>query len=71
MNILIMLFWIISSTCTSTTGAEEYDVNNLPDTPENKRMKEIARIFELKYLKSSQSDHNNEGLTYFEQDKRN
>ena len=71
MNILIMLFWIISLTCRCTSGAEEYDVNNLPDTPENKWMKEIARIFELKYLKSSQSHHNNEGHTYFEQDRRN
>ena len=53
------------------SGAEEYDVNNLPDTPENQSKKKIARIFKLKYLKSSESNNNNEGHTYFEQDRRN
>ena len=49
------------------SGAEEYDVNDLPDIPENKWKKKIALRFELKYLKSNQSGHNNDGHNYFKQ----
>ena len=38
-------------------GPEEYDVNDLPDTPENRKKKSIVRQLRIKYERSNESGH--------------